>query len=173
MDGIGRGRKFVVYIDASLKCYTMIRLKKLHTLLLIVTFAFTTTSLTAQRDVMAEIKQANDNFMELFNAGDVDAFLTVYAENGRLLPPNMGVVTGKSGARELWGGMMESGVRPELRTISVESFGKTAIEEGEVMIYLGDEMVDRAKYIVIWKRVKGEWKMYQDIWNSSMPAPSR
>ena len=25
--------------------------------------------------------------------------------------------------------------------------------------------------MVHWKKVDGQWKMYEDIWNSSMPAP--
>jgi len=28
-------------------------------------------------------------------------------------------------------------------------------------------MVDDGKFIVIWKKVKGKWLRYQDIWNSN------
>ena len=27
------------------------------------------------------------------------------------------------------------------------------------------------KYIVVWKRDGGQWKLHRDIWNTSMPAP--
>jgi ketosteroid isomerase-like protein len=33
----------------------------------------------------------------------------------------------------------------------------------------GGKVVDRGKYIVIWKREQGQWKLHRDIWNTSMP----
>ena len=64
---------------------------------------------------------------------------------------------------------MEAGLSVKITTVSAEGYGKTAIEEGVVKIYAGDDMVDEVKFIVIWKKIKGEWKMYQDIWNSNNP----
>jgi ketosteroid isomerase-like protein len=28
---------------------------------------------------------------------------------------------------------------------------------------------DRGKYIVIWRKVGGQWKLYRDIFNTNMP----
>ena len=125
--------------------------------------------LSAQKDVSKEISEANKTFMVLFNAGDVDKFLTVYTEDAVLLPPAAGSISGKEGMRTLWQGMMDAGVIPKLKTVSAEAYGKTAIEVGTAEIFVGDELVGNLKYIVIWKKVKGEWKMYQDMWNSSTP----
>ena len=124
----------------------------------------------AQKDVSSEIMEANENFMKLFEAGDVDAFITVYTDDARLLPPGSPVLTGSKNIKALWQGMMDSGVIPKLKTISAVRYGKIAVEEGEVEILVGDEVVDRLKYMVVWKKVKGDWKLYQDIWNSSTPA---
>ena len=33
-----------------------------------------------------------------------------------------------------------------------------------------NKLLDKGKYVVVWKPVNGEWKLYRDIWNSSMPA---
>jgi ketosteroid isomerase-like protein len=33
--------------------------------------------------------------------------------------------------------------------------------------------MDRGKYIVVWKDEGGKWKLHRDIWNSSLPAPSK
>jgi len=30
--------------------------------------------------------------------------------------------------------------------------------------------VTDGKYVVIWKRDGGQWKIHRDIWNTSMPA---
>ena len=32
-------------------------------------------------------------------------------------------------------------------------------------------MLDEGKYIVIWKREAGQWKLHRDILNRSMPLP--
>ena len=32
--------------------------------------------------------------------------------------------------------------------------------------------VSRGKYMIIWRREEGQWKLHRDIFNSSMPAPT-
>ncbi|MDX1478981.1 MAG: DUF4440 domain-containing protein [Saprospiraceae bacterium] len=132
---------------------------------------FTLNAVTAQKDVSDEIGEANARFMELFASGDVDAFMTMYTDDARILPPNSPVIAGREAVKEFWAGMMAAGITPKLKTTTAHGFGKTAIEEGTVGIYAGDTMVDEVKYIVIWKKVDGQWKLHQDIWNSNMPVP--
>ncbi len=31
--------------------------------------------------------------------------------------------------------------------------------------------LDKGKYIELWKEENGEWKLFRDIWNSSIPMP--
>ena len=31
-------------------------------------------------------------------------------------------------------------------------------------------LVDKGKYVVVWKMVNGGWKLFRDIGNTSMPA---
>ena len=33
-----------------------------------------------------------------------------------------------------------------------------------------NKMIDKGKYVVVWKPVNGEWKLFRDIFNSDMPA---
>ena len=139
--------------------------------MLTVAFAMPTSSLSAQKDVSADIRKANENFMKLFHAGDVDKFVTVYTEDARLLPPNGPMVTGIDNVKTLWGGMMAAGITLKLKTVSADGYGKTAVEEGTAEIFAGDEVVDNLKYMIIWKKVKGVWKLHKDIWNSDNPVP--
>jgi ketosteroid isomerase-like protein len=139
---------------------------------LALTFTLCTTSGFAQKDISEEIqKECSDEFLRLFNAGDIDAFIALYTDDARLLPPNSPVITGKDNLKKFWGGMMSSGIKPVLKTVSAFKYGKTAIEEGIATIYAGDQVVDTMKYIVIWKKINGTWKMYQDIFNSDNPIP--
>jgi ketosteroid isomerase-like protein len=35
----------------------------------------------------------------------------------------------------------------------------------------GGQVIDNGKYVVLWRREAGQWKLHRDIWNSSQPAP--
>ena len=44
-------------------------------------------------------------------------------------------------------------------------------ETGNYEIYAAEnKLLDKGKYVVVWKPVNGVWKMYRDIWNTNMPA---
>jgi len=48
--------------------------------------------------------------------------------------------------------------------------GNYLVDEGNYfMIYGPDSTSERGKYINIWKIVNGNWKIYSNIWNSSLP----
>lgn len=44
-------------------------------------------------------------------------------------------------------------------------------EEGGVTIYVKDEVVSQEKFIVLWKKVNGQWKVFRDISNPNTMAP--
>jgi ketosteroid isomerase-like protein len=57
-----------------------------------------------------------------------------------------------------------------LTTEDVVGFGNYAVETGKWVANSPDgKHLDHGPYIVVYKRTDGGWKMYQDIWNSSMP----
>ena len=47
-------------------------------------------------------------------------------------------------------------------------------ETGTYEMY-GDnnKTLDKGKYVVVWKQENGQWKIYRDIWNTSMPAGTK
>ena len=68
---------------------------------------------------------------------------------------------------------MDMGVKEaRLRIVELEGHGDTAIEISTfTLLGEGRQVLDRGKYMVIWKREDGQWKLHRDIFNSSMPAP--
>jgi len=36
----------------------------------------------------------------------------------------------------------------------------------------GGRVLGKGKYIVVWKRVAGQWKLHRDIFNSNAPVAS-
>jgi ketosteroid isomerase-like protein len=69
---------------------------------------------------------------------------------------------------------MDMGVKAaKLESVEIEGHGTTAIEVGKYELYAaGKQMVDKGKYIVVWKQEHGEWRLARDIWNTSLPPPA-
>ena len=118
-----------------------------------------------------EIAAANAEFMAGAEQQDAAALAALYTKGGQILPPNSDVVTGREAIQGFWQAVMDMGIRrAELEIVEVEDHGKTAIEVSRFTLYAeGDAVADRGKYIVVWKRKKGVWKLHRDIFNSSMP----
>ena len=118
-----------------------------------------------------EIAAANDKFMAAAEQQDAAALAALYTKKGQVLPPNSDVMTGREAIQGFWQAVMDMGIRrAELEIVEVEDHGKTAIEVSRFALYAeGGAVADKGKYIVIWKRKKGVWKLHRDIFNSSMP----
>ena len=124
-------------------------------------------------DVTEEIRKANEEFIAAFNANDAARLTAVYTADGTLYPPNSEAITGSEGIEAYWNAGFEMGIdNGVLTTTKATAYGDTAIEEGNFVINAADgSMIDKGKYMVIWKKVDGVWKYDKDIWNSSMPLP--
>ena len=121
-------------------------------------------------EVQAAIEAADEVFMATFERGDTAALADLYTENGQLLPAGSDFVTGKEAVQNFWQGAMEMGIKSvKLETIEVEGHGDTAIEEGKYTLRgESGNVMDRGKYIVIWKQQVGQWKLHRDIWTTSL-----
>ncbi len=126
----------------------------------------------AKTHIAEEIAAANAKFMEAFNRGDAAGVAALYTEDGAILPPNADITSGREAIQAFWQAVMNMGVKSAtLASVEVADHGDTAIEVGQYTLS-GDvgQLLDAGKYVVIWKHLQGEWKLYRDIWNSSRPA---
>ena len=65
--------------------------------------------------------------------------------------------------------IMNSGITGvDLRTIEVWGTENLITEEGELSLFVGDTEADQGKYIVLWKKEDGKWKLFRDIFNSNL-----
>jgi ketosteroid isomerase-like protein len=145
----------------------MIKLCSLFALVLI-----TTVSSFAQKDMKADIMAANQKFMDAFAQG-ATTMSTYYSTDAQLLPPNMESVKGGTAIGTFWKGAYDSGVKKaKLATEEATQNGNQVFEVGQYTLYGADDtQLDTGKYVVIWKKEGGQWKLHRDIWNTSM-APS-
>ncbi len=120
-----------------------------------------------------EIENANrQGFEANFKHGDAEGMADLYTREGQLLPTGSDVVTGHDAIAGFWQGAFDMGIKKAtLETVEVESCGDTAVEVGRYTLSgEGGQMMDRGKYVVIWMKEDGRWKLHRDIWNSSMAA---
>ncbi len=120
-------------------------------------------------DVRNAIAAANGRFMAALAKGDAGGVAALYTASARILPPGSRAIGDPAGLKAFWASAMAMGIkRLELETLEVELHGDTAIEMGSAKIYgPSGDVIDDGKYIVVWKRESGEWKLHRDIWNSS------
>ena len=130
---------------------------------------------TAAASIREEIRQANATFEAAFARGDAAAVAALYTSSGVLLPTGLEPVQGAAGIQAFWQGAMEMGVqRVQLHTQDVEELTGTAIELGRYTLFAAaGQPLDHGKYLVAWKEERGQWKLHQDIWNTSQPAPAQ
>ena len=118
-------------------------------------------------DYTAEIEAANVNFEEAFNTGDIPALVALYTEDSTIIPRDMETVTGTEAQTLLWTGLKDSGIAGvELVTDEVTGEGNMAAERGHINLLDADgNEIATARYVVVWKKVNGVWKLHLDIWN--------
>jgi uncharacterized protein (TIGR02246 family) len=124
----------------------------------------------AQREA---IDVANAQFMSAFRAADAGACADCYTRDAQLLPANSEPVSGTDAIASFWGGAMRMGIADvKLETVELESQGDLAVEVGRYILAGADGgAIDNGKYVVVWHRDGGTWKLHRDIWTTNRPAP--
>lgn len=117
------------------------------------------------------IDSINAKFSEQITLGDSAALASHYWPDAELLLDNSEVVKGKD-ILNAWGGAIRMGVK-EMTFSTTDITGSLSfiIETGNYEMKDGSKsLLDRGKYVVVWEKRNGEWKLYRDIGSTSMPA---
>ncbi len=136
-----------------------------------------------QVDVVAEeaaIRAAEDEALEIAQAKDAERWASVYADDARVFPPYAPLVTGKEAVRNLFAELFASPgfeIDWEVTQVEVSRAGDLGYVVGTHEVTVndaeGNPVIDRGKWIAIWKmQADGQWKLVADIWNSDAPAAS-
>jgi uncharacterized protein (TIGR02246 family) len=113
-----------------------------------------------------------EKFIAAVERGDANAIAALYTEDAQILPPGGGIVSGRDALPAFWAATLGMGIkRCSCDTLEVDEDDDTAIEIGRVTLFAeGDVQVYTPKYLVVWKRDAGEWRMHRDIFNSDRPS---
>ena len=121
------------------------------------------------------IKEAARQFSAAYMRGDADAITALYTRDAVIFPERSDAISGHDALRRYWtrrpGQKM---TRHVLIPTRIEIDGQHAYDHG---IYeIAGERDGKAwgpvrgKYLVVWQREPGGWKMQLDMWNSG-PEP--
>lgn len=129
----------------------------------------------SQSSTRVAIEAANKLFMAAVAKKDAAAVTALYTDDAIVLPQGAEMMKGKAAIKGLFEGLIASGVGAiTLTTLEVETVGNTAIEVGQFELKGPDgSVIDKGKSVVVWKKVKGEWKMHRDIFNSNQQPLTR
>lgn len=114
------------------------------------------------------VKAANKVLMAHLAAGNAAAVAACYSKKAVLLPPGAPAQKGAKNIAGFWAGAIAQGVKSAvLKTQEVDELGTTAIECGAFTLKGdGGAVLGVGKYIVVWKKEGGAWKLHRDIFNA-------
>jgi uncharacterized protein (TIGR02246 family) len=130
--------------------------------------AFCLIALPASAQDTASIQKLNDAFEAAFARGDAVALAGMYTEDASLLPPGAEMIRGRAAIQAFWGEAMKDVASAKLMTVDVQPLGTNAAQEiGSFTLATKAQppQTIAGKYVVIWRKAGGDWKLATDIWN--------
>lgn len=126
-------------------------------------------NLSAVRDSIAS---ANKIFADAIISGDSMTAADNYTTDAKIMAPNMPVITGRDGLLGFASGFSQTGAKSfNLNIVDVWGNDELVTEEGNyTMADANGKIIDKGKYLAVWKKENGKWKIYRDIFNSDMPV---
>ena len=116
----------------------------------------------------AQIEAANTKWTAVFDKGDFDGLGQLYTVDAIALPPGSPMVKGRAAIVDMMKTMAGQAGTPKLTTLDVKRLGPSTVREIGTFSAMTKEPSPKeitGKYLVLWERVGGEWKLALDIWN--------
>lgn len=123
-----------------------------------------------QKDIDKILKNVAQ-FSEFVMAGDHESIANCYTSDGKIFPNKKDIMEGTQALSDYWKPHEGYSISYHKVTPSeIHIVKKTAYDygyyEGETLGPDGKKTQWKGKYVIVWKKVKKDWKIYLDIWNS-------
>lgn len=124
--------------------------------------------------LFTEIQAAGERYANALSEGEWQEAASCFTEDGMLLGPSAPPVSGRRAIAAYWDAAFERGFRSvDLQTIEVEGIADRAFELGKYVVQGGGgTMLDTGKFMVHWKETDDGWRIYRDVFNSSLDSRS-
>jgi len=117
-------------------------------------------------DILENVKKFSSYVM----ASDYEKIANSYTSDAKIFPNGLDILDTKKEIIEYW--TLPDGLQTSHHKIYPEEIiikGDTAYDygyyEGRTKKTDGSESAWKGKYVIVWKKVNNNWKMYLDIWN--------
>jgi uncharacterized protein (TIGR02246 family) len=118
----------------------------------------------------AMIQGLDDKWAEAFNKGDAAGVAAMYTADAYVLPPGADMVKGRTAIEALSRANMQQIGDIKCTALDVKPLGRNAAREIGTCSFKTKAQPPQdgsLKYAVVWEKEGGQWKLLQDIWNTS------
>lgn len=140
-------------------------------ILLTASFQGISQTYTGDEEEINHILKNAAAFSQYVMNADYDQIMTYYTTDGKIFPNNRPIIEGQKAIRAYW--VLPEGVKTvhhKVTASEIKIIGDEAYDyghyEGRTRYQNGEEGSWKGKYVIVWKKVDGDWKMYLDIWNA-------
>ncbi len=119
-------------------------------------------------------QQAADAWVERYLAHDAAGIAALYTEDAQLLPPDQEIISGRAAIQEFFARTNPAGSAAiEIATVEAHVLGDYAHRQGSFLLKTPDGgSVTAGKFLELWKKVDGEWRIHRDMWSANAPPPA-
>jgi uncharacterized protein (TIGR02246 family) len=119
----------------------------------------------------AEIAAVDRMFEDAARKGDLERLASLYTPDAIAFPPDAPMVKGRDSIKQMWGSIAQQLALKDvkLETLELEESGDMACEVGRAILTLGAAGMPSTatvKFVVVWKKTDGQWRLHRDIWNA-------
>lgn len=111
-----------------------------------------------------------DEFSQAVMRSDYKAVADLYSEDAHIFPTGEKIISKKEAIEAYWTrGRDAKIIYHKIRPEEIRVMGNAAYDfgyyEGTTQNADGSKVSWKGKYVILWKKENGNWKMYVDIWN--------
>jgi len=123
-----------------------------------------------QKDIQQILKNI-DAFSQAYMNGEAETIANAYTTDGKIFPNRTDIISGTEDLKKYW--TTSEGYKVlhhKITPVEINIVKKTAYDfgyyEGKTQRPDGSVSAWKGKYVIVWKKVGKEWKIYLDAWNS-------
>lgn len=137
------------------------------------TFSFPTWKINCKRPKLSDkeiILKNTASFSEAYMNEDATTIANFYTIDGKIFPGRSDIISGKEAIKKRWTitdgrDVLYHKVTPsEIKIIDNYAYD-FGYYEGKSLSADKKESSFKGKYVIVWKKIKDDWKIYLDIWN--------
>ncbi len=135
------------------------------------TWKISCTKLNSKKSDLDVIKENTKAFSKAFMDADYTKLVNFYTHDGKIFPNNREIISGKDGLTKYWTlpddvKTLHHKVTPSEIHIENNYAYDYGVYEGKTLTKEKKEVSWKGKYVIVWKKIDNDWKIYLDIWNN-------